>query len=324
MPQNTPGPVGADDATGWQAGPAMEPAAPSAAAPSAAEPSAAASSAAEPEWHDDREPVRQRAQEEASGPAARSDDGGSRRRRSGRWRGGALGWLREIGTIVVIALVLSFLIKTFLFRAYWIPSGSMENTLELNDRIFVNLLVPHPFALQRGDVVVFKDSQGWLPPTPAKTPGPFSWVKDGLTFVGLLPDDSEQHLVKRVIGMPGDRVICCDAVGKITVNGAALTEPYLYPGSPPADPAAPFDVTVPDGELWVMGDHRNESADSRAHQNTPGKGFVPISDVEGQATVIAWPLNRITFLGNYPDVFRPVPSPAPHSASSPSAVPTGR
>jgi len=336
MPENTPGPSGADESTRWQtslpaepedSGDAVRPQ-DTAAARTRADGSADGAGYGAGSGPDGSGANGGDGTDDGGRRAGRGDGGrrggSARSARSGRWRSGALGWLREIGTIVVIALVLSFLIKTFLFRAYWIPSGSMENTLELNDRIFVNLLVPHPFALQRGDVVVFKDSQGWLPPTAPTSPGPFSWVKEGLTFVGLLPDDSQQHLVKRVIGLPGDRVICCDAAGKLTVNGAALTEPYLYPGSPPADPAAPFDVTVPDGELWVMGDHRDESADSRAHQNTPGKGFVPISDVEGQATVIAWPLNRITFLGNYPDVFRPVPSPAPHSASSPSAVPTGR
>lgn len=287
MPQNTPAPFGGSE----PGEPEQDPAAPAAGASGVSQPS--------------------------------DDDGGPSHTRSGRLRSGALAWLREVATIVAIALVLSFLIKTFLFRAYWIPSGSMENTLELDDRIFVNLLVPHPIALQRGDIVVFKDTQGWLPPTPAKTAGPLSWVKSGLTFVGLLPDDSEQHLVKRVIGLPGDRVICCDAQDKITVNGAPLTEPYLYPGSPPADPARPFDVTVPAGELWVMGDHRNESADSRAHQNTPGKGFVPESDVEGKATVIAWPLSRLTFLGNYPDVFRDVPAPVSRQTTNPSPAPTG-
>src|SRR6476661_351683 len=112
-------------------------------------------------------------------------------------------WLKEVATVVVIAVVLSFLIKTFLFRAFYIPSESMVNTLDINDRIFVNLLVPEPFALQHGDVVVFRDSQGWLAPAAPKTKGPFTWVQDGLTFVGLLPDNSEQHLVKRVIGLPG-------------------------------------------------------------------------------------------------------------------------
>ncbi len=231
-----------------------------------------------------------------------------------RMRRGARAWLKEIGTIIVIALVLSFLIKTFLFRAYWIPSGSMENTLEQNDRIFVNLLVPRPFALERGDVVVFKDSQQWLPPAVPQPAGPLSWAKDAMMFVGLAPDESQQHLVKRVIGLPGDRVICCDAGGRITVNGQPLTEPYLYPGAAPS--ATAFDVSVPADELWVMGDHRNDSADSRAHMDTPGKGFVPVADIEGRATVIAWPFSRLAILGNYPDVFRDVPAPAKAAPSS--------
>lgn len=235
---------------------------------------------------------------------------------------GALRWLREIGTIVVIALVLSFLIKTFLFRAFFIPSGSMENTLEINDRIFVNELVPTPFALQRGDIVVFKDTQNWLPPEAARTPGPFDWVQDVLTFVGLSADQSSQYLVKRVIGMPGDHVQCCSTDGKITINGVPITEPYLYPGAAPSD--TPFNVVVPAGELWVMGDHRNDSADSRAHQDSPGKGFVPISDVQGRAVVIALPLNRFSILGNYPQVFGDVPKPVLQSLGSPSAVPLGQ
>lgn len=226
-----------------------------------------------------------------------------------RRRSPAFAWLKEIGTIVAIALVLSFLIKTFLFRAYYIPSGSMEQTLEIDDRIFVNLLVPNPIALHRGDVVVFKDTQGWLQAAPAKPSGPGTWVKEALTFVGLVPDDSEQHLVKRVIGLPGDRIICCDAGGKITVNGQPLTEPYLYPGAEPSDPNRPFDVTVPEGKIWVMGDHRNESADSREHQNLPSKGFISIGDVEGQAAVIAWPFNRLGIVSSYPDVFKNVPAP---------------
>jgi signal peptidase I len=268
---------------------------------------------------------------EAEGGAGEAEGGtggpgGRKGSRGSRARSGALSWLREIGTIIVIALVLSFLIKTFLFRAYYIPSGSMENTLEPDDRIFVNLLVPHPFALQRGDVIVFKDTQGWLAPAPAQANGPFRWVSDTLIFLGLQPDDSQQHLVKRVIGMPGDHVICCDAAGRITVNGKGLDEPYLYPGSknlaPPTYDA--FDVRVPAGKLWVMGDNRNNSADSRYHAlNGPGDGFVNESDVEGQAALRAWPLTRLGFIGNYPDTFRDVPAPGPQSAGSPSAVPTG-
>lgn len=208
--------------------------------------------------------------------------------------------------MVIVAIVLSFLIKTFLFRAFYIPSESMVNTLDVNDRIFVNLLVPEPFALQHGDVVVFRDTKGWLAPTAEKKVGPFTWVQDGLTFVGLLPDNSEQHLVKRVIGLPGDHVNCCDAGGRLTVNGVALDEKYINPAEVPQ--IHNFDVVVPEGKVWVMGDNRNHSADSRAHMETSG-GFVDVADIEGKAAVIAWPLNRITTLDNYPEVFGDVPKP---------------
>lgn len=216
-------------------------------------------------------------------------------------------WLKEVATVVAIAVVLSFLIKTFLFRAFYIPSESMVDTLDINDRIFVNLLVPEPFALARGDVVVFRDTKNWLPQTPVEEDGPFTWFENGLIFVGLLPDDSEQHLVKRVIGLPGDHVVCCDADGRLTINGAPLQEGYVNTAEVPQ--VLNFDVTVPAGKVWVMGDNRNHSADSRAHQDSSG-GFIDLEDVEGKATVIAWPLNRLAILDNYPDVFRNVPAPA--------------
>jgi signal peptidase I len=216
-------------------------------------------------------------------------------------------WLKEVATVVVVAIVLSFLIKTFLFRAFYIPSESMVDTLDVNDRIFVNLLVPEPFALEHGDVVVFKDTKGWLVPAAEKAKGPFTWVQDGLTFVGLLPDDSEQHLVKRVIGLPGDHVACCDAGSQLTVNGTPLNEKYINPAEVPQ--VRDFDVVVPAGKVWVMGDNRNHSADSRSHMDSNG-GFVDVADIEGKAAVIAWPLNRISALDNYPDVFRNVPAPA--------------
>ncbi|WP_247826332.1 signal peptidase I [Arthrobacter antioxidans] len=239
-----------------------------------------------------------------------------KRQRDGKDRDRGFGaWLKEIGTIVVIALVLSFLIKTFLFRAFFIPSGSMEETLEIDDRIFVNQLVPQPFDLQRGDIVVFSDTEGWLP---EQAEAQVSWFKEALIFIGLAPDESQQHLVKRVIGLPGDHVICCDAQGRLTVNGEPLDEPYLYPGANPSD--LPFDVVVPEGKLWVMGDHRNASADSRANQTKLGKGFVDIDDVEGKAAVIAWPLNRLGFLATPSDVFDGVPDPQP--GAQPTPVPT--
>ncbi|WP_104061261.1 signal peptidase I [Arthrobacter sp. 4R501] len=214
-------------------------------------------------------------------------------------------WLKEVATVVVIAVVLSFLIKTFLFRAFYIPSESMVSTLDVNDRIFVNLLVPEPFSLSRGDVVVFRDTKGWLSTAPEEPNGPFTWVQDGLTFVGLLPDNSEQHLVKRVIGLPGDKVICCDDGGKLTINGSPIDETYVNGAEEPQIRA--FDVVVPEGKVWVMGDNRNHSADSRSHLESNG-GFVDLVDVEGKAAVIAWPLNRITVLDNYPAVFRNVPA----------------
>jgi signal peptidase I len=214
-------------------------------------------------------------------------------------------WFKEVATVVVIAVVLSFLIKTFLFRAFYIPSESMMNTLDVNDRIFVNLLVPEPIAMQRGDVVVFRDTKGWLAPAAQKPAGAFTGIQDALTFVGLLPDNSEQHLVKRVIGLPGDHVVCCDGSGRLTVNGAPLDEKYI--NSAEAPQVRDFDVVVPAGKVWVMGDNRNHSADSRAHTDSNG-GFIDVADIEGKAAVIAWPLNRITALDNYPDVFRGVPA----------------
>ncbi|WP_416418717.1 signal peptidase I [Paenarthrobacter aromaticivorans] len=220
-------------------------------------------------------------------------------------RNPVLGWLKEIVTVVAIAVVLSFLIKTFLFRAFYIPSESMESTLDVNDRIFINLLVPEPFALQRGDVVVFNDSQGWLPAVLKKPAGPLDWVGDTLEFVGLAADDNEQHLVKRVIGLPGDHVSCCDAQGRVSINGTPVDETYINPAEVPQP--NPFDIVVPAGKVWVMGDNRNHSADSRAHQEVNG-GFINIEDIEGKATVIAWPVNRWTVLDNYPDVFKSVPA----------------
>lgn len=228
---------------------------------------------------------------------------------------GFAAWLKEIITIIAIALLLSFLIKSFLFRAFFIPSESMEETLQVHDRIFVNLLVPGPFELERGDVVVFQDTKNWLPPQDVAADGPANWLHESLVFVGLQPDESQQHLVKRIIGMPGDRVRCCDAQGQLTINGEPIEEPYIYPGASPSD--IPFDVTVPEGKIWVMGDHRNASADSRAHRQGEGQGFIDIEDVEGKAGVIAWPLNRIGILGSYPEVFDGVPAPTDAPAGSP-------
>lgn len=242
-------------------------------------------------------------------PAVRPRNG--RRRRSG-----PAAFLRDLIVIVLIAVVASFLIKTFLVRSFYIPSASMENTLlgdeRGHDRILVNELVPGLVPLQRGDVVVFKDPGGWLTdqPDPVAQPPIVAGAQWLLSLVGLSTEDSNDHLIKRVIGLPGDHVACCNALGQMTVNGTPLAEPYIRtdPGSAAAS-KDPFSVTVPKTGLWVMGDNRPNSSDSRFHLDTPTKGFVPVSDVVGRAFVISWPVTRWSVLSNYPDTFGGVPAP---------------
>ncbi|UNX55896.1 signal peptidase I [Georgenia sp. TF02-10] len=236
-------------------------------------------------------------------PAGRA----GRRGKDARPRRG--GWFRETFTVLVSALVLSVLIKTFLAQAFYIPSGSMEDTLELGDRVMVNKLAPNPFDLQRGDVVVFVDPDGWLGELPPDTrPAWQRTVAEVLTWVGLLPQDAGQHLIKRVIGLGGDEVACCTAEGQLTVNGEPLEEPYLKPGAAPSE--TEFDVVVPADHVWVMGDNRSNSADSRAHLGDPGGGMVPVDEIVGRAFVVLWPLDRIALLNNPEDTFAGVPDPA--------------
>ena len=208
---------------------------------------------------------------------------------------------REGGTVILYALVIAFLVKTFLLRGFYIPSGSMEQTLQVNDRVFINVAGSYFSEPKRGDVIVFKDSQGWIPST-QKTSNP---LKDGLSFVGILPDTSSNFLVKRVIGTPGD-VVESDGTGKIKVNGVEITEPYLYPGNPPSE--VPFKVTVPAGKYFVMGDHRSNSADSRYHISD-GTAFISKDDVQGNVFVVAWPLNHFGLLQDESSVFSSVPAP---------------
>jgi signal peptidase I len=219
---------------------------------------------------------------------------------------GRLGeWLwvqaREGGTVILYALVIAFLVKTFLLRGFYIPSGSMEQTLQVNDRVFINVAGSYFSEPKRGDVIVFKDSQGWIPST-QKTSSP---LKDALSFAGILPDTSSNFLVKRVIGTPGD-VVESDGNGKIKVNGVEITEPYLYPGNPPSE--MPFKVTVPAGKYFVMGDHRSNSADSRYHISD-GTAFISKDDVQGNVFVVAWPLNHFGLLQDQSSVFSSVPEP---------------
>jgi signal peptidase I len=187
----------------------------------------------------------------------------------------------------------------------------MFETLQINDRIVVNELVPNVIPLQRGDVVVFKDPGGWLSFNPTKKPTSLighvsEWL---LSVTGLSAPDNDQHLVKRVIGVGGDHVICCDAKKHITINGKAITEPYIANGSDAS--RTPFEVTVPKGSYWVMGDNRGNSEDSRYHPDTPGKGFVASKYVVGRAFIISWPFPHFKWLDNYADVFKNVPAPKP-------------
>ncbi|PJJ63616.1 signal peptidase I [Compostimonas suwonensis] len=221
----------------------------------------------------------------------------------------ALLFLRDVLIIFVVALLVSFLIKTFLIRSFFIPSESMENTLVIDDRIIVNELTPDLIPISHGDVVVFKDPGGWLRPQPEPDVNPIAASVDWLlSLVGLTAPDSNDHLIKRVIGLPGDHVVCCNALGQMSVNGVPLNEtPYV--NLPPGDTKVSkddFDVTVPPDSLWVMGDNRYNSADSRFNTDKPGKGFVPIDNVVGRALVVSWPLSHWAWLDNFPDVFRGV------------------
>mgnify|MGYP000188556132 CR=1 FL=1 len=220
-------------------------------------------------------------------------------------RRGALLFLRDVVIIVGAALLISFLIKTFLIRSFYIPSESMKSTLEVNDRIIVNQLVPEFAPIERGDIVVFRDPGGWLPSTPEQPQPPVQAALDWLgSVVGLSAPDSDEHLVKRVIGLPGDRVVCCNDLGQLSVNGVPLDEPYVrLPAGATAVSADDFQAEVPAESLWVMGDNRYDSSDSRYNRETFTKGFVPFDDVVGRAVVISWPLDRWSWLDNYPLVF---------------------
>ena len=239
-------------------------------------------------------------------------------RDEGRTEQSALGLfgsaVKEIVVVVAMALALSFVVKTWLLQAFFIPSGSMEDTLLVGDRVVVSKLTPGPIDLQRGDVVVFKDPGGWLDALPpVERTGVAGAVHEGLVFVGLLPAESEDHLIKRVIGLPGDHVVCCDKERRLTVNDVPIGETYLKPGDLPS--SLDFDVTVPAGHVWVMGDHRSDSEDSRFHDPSRdgSDGAVPIDAVTGRAVAVVWPLSRATWLSDHADTFAGIPAREPES-----------
>jgi signal peptidase I len=229
---------------------------------------------------------------------------------------------KELPVLIGVALLLALIIRTFAVQEFSIPSGSMQNTLEIGDRVLVNKIVYRTRDIHRGDIVVFNGLGSWDPEVQVAEPAnPVSKVfaAVGRAF-GVTPGETDY--IKRVIGKPGDRVKCCDARGRVTVNGVPLNEQsYLY-----TDPATrqqnrpsekEFDFTVPEGRLWVMGDHREVSADSRQHTGDVGGGSIPESRVIGRAFVVAWPVSRAKVLP-IPKTFQQ-PAPAAVNTALPVA-----
>ncbi|MFZ4107816.1 MAG: signal peptidase I [Candidatus Planktophila sp.] len=203
--------------------------------------------------------------------------------------------LREFPILVIVALLVSLFIKTFLVQFFYIPSGSMENTLQVHDRVAVNKLPFTSKHISRGDVVVFRDPASWLPYYEDNSGNKIvTEVKNVLVAVGVLPNPTKQYLVKRVIGVAGDHIVCCTKEGLLQVNGVAITEPYIFKGNVPSD--MDFDITVAKGKLWVMGDHRGASADSRYHQEDINKGMVPLSRVTGRVFAVIWPFKNLAYI----------------------------
>ena len=217
---------------------------------------------------------------------------------------------RELLVIVVVAAALTLVVKAFVAQVYKIPTGSMENTLQVGDRVLVNKLVYHTRGVARGDIVVFSGQDSWGPNAPPPANNGFVRLWDEvLSSIGL--QSSQTYYIKRVIGLPGDKVACCTD-GKVTVNGVPLTETsYLYPGDAPSFPFKT--VTVPPGHLWVMGDHRGDSDDSRYHTIDPGGGAIPDNEVVGRAFLIIWPVSQL----------RDLPIPSTFSQAALHAGPAG-
>jgi len=233
--------------------------------------------------------------EAAEPAAARPKQGGGKRGRS---------FWNELPILIVVALAIALLIKTFVVQAFYIPSSSMEDTLLIGDKVLVNKIVYHLRPIRPGDIVVFDGAGSWNPVTPAEPASSDPVVRlYRATLVPLFHSISglfgtapgQTDYIKRVIGVPGDHVACCNAQNEMTVNGVALHEKsYLFPGAQPSE--INFSETVPPGRLWVMGDNRLVSDDSRLHRDDPGSGTIPENKVIGRAFMIVWPPSRWTLL----------------------------
>jgi signal peptidase I len=243
--------------------------------------------------------------DEPGKPEDVADGASSRRsRRRGEAKKGSL--LRELPVLLLIAFVLALVVKTFFVQAFFIPSGSMEQTLHgctgcTGDRVLVNK-IPYWFGEpEPGEIVVFKGPDTWTPEVSVAAPS--NWFSGALLWlgrtVGVAPP-SEDDFVKRVIATGGQTVQCCDAEGRVTVDGKPLDEPYIFENTP-LESRAFGPVTVPQGRLWVMGDHRSASADSKAHIGDRYSGTIGVDDVIGKAAVIVWPVSRFGLLDS-PDI----------------------
>jgi len=250
--------------------------------------------------------------------------GRSRKRRPRKQRSF---WV-ELPFLVIVAFVLALILRAFIVQAFYIPSESMENTLVPNDKVVVSKLSYRFGDMHRGDIVVFNVIGLWMTQqqydeqqAATESDAPLSKLGRHIGgLVGFAPLDQDYY-IKRVIGVGGDKVACCDTKGRVTVNGHALDESaYLFPGAEPS--ATNFTVTVPQGHLWVMGDNRGNSADSRAHLGSPGGGTVPDSTVVGRAVALVYPFSRATRLTT-PDTFKQSGLTASSESVAPAAASIG-
>ncbi|MFD5047035.1 signal peptidase I [Streptomyces sp. NPDC058382] len=216
----------------------------------------------------------------------------------------SMSWRRTLALGAVCAACV-LLFSAFVVQPFLIPSGSMETTLRIGDRVLVNKLAYRFGSVpRRGDVVVFDGTGSFMQEAPQENP--VTGLLHGAAASLGLAEPAETDFVKRVVGVGGDRVVCCDKRGRVEVNGRPVDEDYLFAGDVPS--RVPFDIVVPDGSLWMMGDHRSRSRDSRDHLGEPGGGMVPVDRVIGRADWIGWPLGR---LGSLPGTgaFDGVPAP---------------